>query len=331
MDDPLLGRGLAAVHHALAAVGRSVPTLEVRSARGSLWVSVPGEGLAARVSTHTGAQRRHPERWLARELRVAARAADLGLPVMRPADTIDPGPHRAGGLYLTFWQDAAPDGGDALPDRVADLLVRLHRELPPDGLDLPTIPALSDGVVEGLDRVAAAGFDPAVLAAIDELHRTALRRVVPSLARGPQVVLHGDAHPGNAVHAPFRGWILIDLEETGRGPAEADLAVLAGDGDGLPAVARYCAAMGRPEPGPAQLEPWRTLRSVSATVWLIGCTMTFPSRYTEAAVQVAIETLDLLPRARRPGRARIADAVTGLAGQAPPPDMSARKSVGGQA
>ncbi|WP_066903118.1 aminoglycoside phosphotransferase family protein [Millisia brevis] len=314
MDDPLLGRGLAAVHSALETLGRGRPSLDVRSARGSLWVAVPALGIAARVSTHTGLQRRHPERWLARELLVAGRAAELGLPVMLPADTLDPGPHHADGLHLTFWRDVAPDGGEASPNQVADLLVRLHRELTPDGLGLPTIPALGDGVREGLRGLSAAGVDAAVVDAIDDLHRAALQRVAPVLARGPAVVLHGDAHPGNAVHAPFRGWIFIDLEETGLGPAEADLAVLLGDGSGRPAVDRYCAAMGRPPVTDDDLVPWQTLRSVSASVWLIGCAMTYPARYTEAAIQVTIETLDLLPRPQRPGRARIAAAITAIRG-----------------
>lgn len=314
MDDPLLGRGLAAVHSVLETLGRGRPSLDVRSARGSLWVAVPALGIAARVSTHTGRQRRHPERWLARELAVAGRAAELGLPVMLPADTIDPGPHRAEGLHLTFWRDAAPDGGEASPNQVADLLVRLHRELTPDGLDLPTIPALGDGVREGLQGLSAVGTDAAVVEAIDDLHRIALRQVAPVLARGPAVVLHGDAHPGNAVHAPFRGWIFIDLEETGLGPAEADLAVLLGDGSGRAAVDRYCAATGRAPVTDDDLAPWQTLRSVSAAVWLIGCAMTYPTRYTEAAIQITIETLDLLPRGRRPSRPRIAAAITAIRG-----------------
>lgn len=310
MDDPLAGRGLAAVRSVLASLGFGTPILEVRSARGSLWVGVPAAGLVARVSTHTGAQRRHPEQWLTRELRVAGRAADLGLPVMRPATDIDPGPYESDGLHLSFWEDLRPDGGEPSAEQVADLLIRLHRDVPLDGLDLPEIPALTIGVEDGMRSLERGGIDPAVLVALGDLHREALKTAGPQLERSPQVVLHGDAHPGNAVHAPFRGWTFIDLEETGRGPVEVDLAVLIGDGAGREAVRRYCAAAGRPMIADNELEPWRILRSVSATVWLIGCAVTFPTRYREAAIQATIETLDRLPPGGRPGRRAIADAVS---------------------
>src|SRR5437879_11961493 len=63
--------------------------------------------------------------------------------------------------------------------------------------------------------------------------------------RGTDGVIHGDAHPWNLLHT-HAGWRWIDMEETGLGAQEFDLAVLASKvDDPQAALASYASTVGR--------------------------------------------------------------------------------------
>lgn len=47
-----------------------------------------------------------------------------------------------------------------------------------------------------------------------------------------RVVTHGEPHPGNTMHSPTAGWLLIDWDTALLAPPERDLWMLAGDGAG---------------------------------------------------------------------------------------------------
>src|SRR5215831_8190788 len=110
-------------------------------------------------------------------------------------------------------------------------------------------------------------------------------------ARVEQVVLHGDAHHGNLLAAPDRGWLWIDLEETGRGPAAWDLATMVShytEEDGREALDAYAAESGMTIPA---LAPFRRVRDLEAAVWSLCMARLYPARYREVAQRLLASAL----------------------------------------
>ncbi len=97
----------------------------------------------------------------------------------------------------------------------------LHESTPADGLE-PFGRLRPDRVQRSVDLVARARPD---VAAHLELVTARLRVLTPPAE--PQVALHGDCHPGNAL-VDGDTISLIDLDQMGRGPAAADLGSLFG-------------------------------------------------------------------------------------------------------
>lgn len=277
-SSPLRARGLAAAQTLARRLDLADGIPEVLSDCGSLIVRLAG--VVARVSTHTGAQRRDPGRWLNTELHVGGLAAERGLPVVPPAAGVNPGPHVVDGFWISLWTDAGTDASRPRPVELADLLARFHAGLADAAPRVPWMPMATDAVTEALDFVERrGGLTRADLAAVRAEHDAALAGID---GRGSAVVvLHGDAHRGNTIRGADGRWLWIDLEEAGAGPVEWDLAVLAGTPEGPAALTQYCRLTGRTVPADEDLAPWRRLRAVETLAWTMGCAITFPGRYAD--------------------------------------------------
>jgi hypothetical protein len=190
--------------------------------------------VVARIPTAVRRFRADEVGWMTRELALTTHLRALGAPVVGPSARLPPGPHHQDGFTLSFWTHITPD-----PQRTtttadcAALLPDLHAALatypgplPPlreNTVDLPRWMPL-------IDRTTwLARADRAVL-------RAAADRLAPVLAdrSGEEVVLHGDAHPGNLLSSAH-GLLWIDFEDACRGPREWDYATAtatAGAADG---------------------------------------------------------------------------------------------------
>ncbi|WP_424211227.1 phosphotransferase enzyme family protein [Streptomyces sp. BI20] len=188
------------------------------------------DGLIAKVG------RRDPELLAraTRELAVAARLAEAGVPAVRAAEPV---PRLAGGHAVTLWHRLPDPVRPAEPADVAALL-RLVHALPADAFPEPLPPRDLLGGVERWLRLAGGAIDPEDAAFLRERRDAYAREVaalVPHLPPGP---IHGDALARN-VHVGPDGPVLVDLETFSHDLREHDLVVtdLARDRYGLPEAA----------------------------------------------------------------------------------------------
>lgn len=278
-------RGTVALTTLWQRLGLDCDVPQVLSNRGSLMVRMPRAGLVARVSTHTGAQRRDPGRWLGNEVAAGRIAHAAGVPVVPPAQHVDAGPHEVDGLWVSLWTDVGSADTIATPAESAAALAHWHRDLADAGQDLPVLTVAHQVITEPLSYAARHGFLGAPeFAALTREHEEALAGIE---GLGTQeVLLHGDAHRGNLLHDAAGGWRWNDLEEACRGPIEWDLAVLGSTPTveaGRASLTAYAAIMGRPVPSQEELAPWLRLRTLEGNAWAIGCAVTFPERYAQGA------------------------------------------------
>ncbi len=82
--------------------------------------------IVARVMTGTVVLHTDPAGWLAREIDVCRFLADSGAPVVSPANSVDPGPHRRDGLWLSLWDYAEVIPADLSPVEIGKSLRLLH-------------------------------------------------------------------------------------------------------------------------------------------------------------------------------------------------------------
>ncbi|GGK57129.1 phosphotransferase family protein [Ornithinimicrobium pekingense] len=287
--------GTTALRRLWVRLGLPPDEPRVLSNRGSLMVRMPRAGVVARVSTHTGAQRRDPGWWLRTEVAAGRIAAAAGAGVVPPATHPDAGPHEVDGLWVSLWTDLGDGGGDRPePLAAARALARWHRALEgADGTALPALTVARGVISEPLEHARRHGFlDAAEHAALRREHEEALAGIEGRGSR--QVVLHGDAHRGNLLRAADGSWVWNDLEEACRGPLEWDLAVLGTTPTpqlGARALSACCALLGREVPSAEELAPWLRLRRLEGNAWAIGCAVTFPERYAEGARRFVAEVV----------------------------------------
>ena len=155
--------------------------------------------VVARVMTATAALHSDEEAWLAHELSVTGFAAAAGAPVVAPSDLLPPGPHKHGGLWLSFWELAAErtGAGELSGAQVGRSLRELHDALA--GYEADDLPPFT---------VALAELDVTVVDARADL---------------PWQALHGDASLSNLLDTD-RGPLWNDFEDVCRGPVAWDLA-----------------------------------------------------------------------------------------------------------
>ncbi len=164
------------------------------------------------------------EETCARELEIAAHAIAAGGPVVPPSSLLPPGPHRADGLTITFWDFVVADPEGPEPRTAGKALRALHDAL----ADYPEpLPRLD----ERLDRAARVLAAPSALPELAVVDRELLARSFGDLRAtvagfaAPERVLHGGAHSGNLLKTSA-GLRWIDLDTVCRGPLEWDLAHL---------------------------------------------------------------------------------------------------------
>ena len=280
--DPLARSALDAAATVARKLGLAVREPRVLSNEQNLIVHLEPSPVVARVATRIAWSRPDPEAWLAREVLVAGHAAGRGGPVVSPTSLVDPGPHWSDGHALTLWTYVEPSG--QLPDAATtgQALARLHMSLAdfPDVLPhrLPVRAQIEDALaaLEGHDVLKAG-----TLAALRERYE----EIAAGLARvgGTPGVLHGDAHPWNLLHVGQQ-WLWIDIEETGYGPQEWDLAVLAMKVEQPEeALFAYASVAGTPIPAPEILRPFQRARELETVVWAFGMAEHDPEGYREFA------------------------------------------------
>ncbi len=290
---------MAAAVDVARGLGLRVDAPSVLSDRGNVLVHLSPSPVVARVATATAAGRRDPAAWLAREVAVAATVHAAGGPVVPPTGTVDPGPHTRDGLALTLWDHV--EHRAALPDprSAGEALAALHDAAAGHPGPLPYLAPATDQVTDALDAHQRRPGRPDA-AAVDALRarHTAVLADLPAPDPARDLVLHGDAHPGNllcaATAAGGARWLWTDLEETCRGPVRWDLAVLRGTTrlDGAAAVRAWAAATGARVPTPAELAPFAAARAVEAAAWVLGMAAVDPARYAGAAPALVAAALD---------------------------------------
>lgn len=292
--DRLRDRAVAAAVATVRDLGVPVDDARVLSARGNVLVHLRPSPVVARVATLTASTRVDPAAWLGREVAVATTVTAAGGPAVSPARGLDPGPHRRDGLALTLWEHCSLDERLPGPREVGESLAGLHEAAAGHVGELPFLAPALDQVREALGCLPPAH----VVESLTRRHAVVVADL-PGPHPATDVVLHGDAHPGNLLH-PARhggdaedGWLWTDLEETCRGPALWDLAVLAGSTrvDGVAAVRAWAAVRGCSAPTTAELAPFLAARRVEAAAWGLGMAAVNPDRYARHAVELVASAL----------------------------------------
>jgi Phosphotransferase enzyme family len=189
---------------------------------------LPRERLIVRVGGGADAAGR-----AARSVEVARWLAGCGLPMVEPADVVQPvliandeagdGGIEGGGTEVaavTFWRQLDIQPGPATAAELGMLLRRLHA-LPPPPFALPAF--------RPLDRLVAAARTSSWLAAGDRewlVARAAQLRerlAAASSVLGPAGLVHGDAQLDNALRAVGRGVVLADWDSVAYAPRKWDL------------------------------------------------------------------------------------------------------------
>ncbi len=280
----LTRRGQAAASALARRIGLPSGTQVILSSRGNLLVHLAPAPVVARVATLTARSRRDPFAWLAREVAVASYCASRDGPVVPPFRGADPGPYRQQGFAISLWEYVPAADRRPEPPQVGAALARLHRAARDCPADLGDLLPARDLITEGIEALEREEVvDRATVVALRSAHRDVLARLAG--AGGQPIVLHGDAHAGNLVTDGTHGWLWIDLEETSRGPAEWDLAVLARhSGDhAADALRGYAGEAGIAVPDADALAPFDRARLLEGAVWTLCMAQLYPARYAEPA------------------------------------------------
>jgi hypothetical protein len=147
-----------------------------------------------------------------RELDVARHAVSAGAPVIPPATSVDPGPHRRDGRIVTLWRYIERQG-EVDPRSAGRRLRVIHDALRGYDGELPLCgrPGETVAMLDSVEPSADAEF---------------LRELASRTVDAPGQPLHGDAHLFNCLPSAD-GMLWHDLETACHGPCEYDLAALA--------------------------------------------------------------------------------------------------------
>ena len=242
----------------------------VRLAAGSnVLVHLKPAPIVARVMTATAALHDDVERWLVRELAVAAFVAERSDLVVAPTDILPPGPHLQDGLWMTLWKFVPHDAQAEPPEprQLGRSLRRLHAVL----ADFPGDLARLSETRDWLDRLLVELRPSLALTRhdIDSL-RFKLDALTPAVFESslPAQALHGDASLSNVLRTES-GLVWNDLEDVCAGPVAWDVCGLVTSararGQRETFVAELLAAYG--DPGVEDLEPFIAAHALYAVVW----------------------------------------------------------------
>jgi aminoglycoside phosphotransferase (APT) family kinase protein len=157
------------------------------------------------------------------ELAFASALEAAGIGAARPSSLLRPGPHRRGGVVVSFWELLVTSSRQSIAAEEAGRMLRAIHELDPAQLPFlpPFRPPLELDLL--LERVRSERLLEAAALELIEEERARLARLVPDgLDARP---LHGDAHYFNLVQTA-NSPVWIDLEDCCLGPVEWDLATV---------------------------------------------------------------------------------------------------------
>jgi hypothetical protein len=225
--------------------------------------------VVARVMTGTAVLHDDTERWLAREVAVAAFVAERTDLVVPPSDILPPGPHVQDGLWMTLWK-FVPHDAQAPPPEPRELgrsLRGLHAAL----ADFPGDLAPLSEVRDWLERLLAElrPSPPLTQRDIDWL-RFELDALTPAVFESSlsAQALHGDASMSNLLRTDS-GLVWNDLEDVCAGPVAWDISGLVASararGQSAKFIEELLAAYG--EPGVEGLETFFEAHALYEVVW----------------------------------------------------------------
>jgi aminoglycoside phosphotransferase (APT) family kinase protein len=278
--------GQRAIRLARAAgreAGLDVSQARLLRERSSVHVELPRAKVVARVEAPGAAELAE------RQVRIARLLADRGAPVARLVRP-ELQPCRVEDGAVTLWRQLLPV---ADPDfaAVGRAVLALHDATRDSPLaDLPRCEP-----VESLRRYLDGPSPWSGSPESEELRRQADALEGPWRAAARedplgQVIVHGDAHQDNAIMTE-EGPVLLDLEDTGKGPASWDFATLKVGVQryGLPAenYRDFAAGYGR-EPGDWEgHEVMCRLYELMVAAWAMLCSAVSPRMAAEASLRVA--------------------------------------------
>jgi hypothetical protein len=225
--------------------------------------------VVARVMTATAVLHDDAERWLAREVAVAAFVAERSDLVVALADILPPGPHVQDGLWMTLWKFVPHDAQAPPPEprQLGRSLRSLHAVLADFQGDLAPLSETRDWLERLLDELRRS---PLLTQQDIQWLRCELDALTPAVFESslPAQALHGDASMSNLLRTES-GPVWIDLEDVCAGPVAWDIAGLVTSararGQSATFIEELLAAYG--EPGVEDLGAFLEAHALYEVVW----------------------------------------------------------------
>ncbi|GGD94000.1 phosphotransferase [Paenibacillus nasutitermitis] len=205
--------------------GLTAITPIVLNVGGNLIIHLYPHPIVARLATVLSeGNSEHAYKILNRELLVARHLQSQGIPVLRPADLVDAGPHDVDGTWMTLWNYVPPTQIESpSPGETVELVNRLSIAMKAFPNELPVLGVWERACQSAVrlrnhsDQRIKALLN--VFQQVDEQMRDETRLLEPC---------HGDAHMRNLLPSP-EGWIWTDFEDVSLMPAYWDLASFVGN------------------------------------------------------------------------------------------------------
>jgi hypothetical protein len=182
--------------------------------------------VVARVMTGTAVLHDDVERWLSREVAVAAFLAERTDLAVAPTDLLAPGPHQQDGLWMTLWKFVSHDAHAAPPEprELGRSLRELHVALADFPGDLAPLSEIGDWLGS---LIAQLRPSPSLTEQDIGWLGVKLDALTPAVFESslPAQALHGDASVGNLLRTDS-GLVWNDLEDVCHGPVAWDVCGL---------------------------------------------------------------------------------------------------------
>ena len=220
--EPDVERTAALVHDTARTLELTAAGFRLLRVGNNIVLASLDDRVVARVAYTSRRPLEHHAAHLGRIERLAAAGAPLVAPLCAPCRLSD-------GRVVTFWPMHSPPGEVPLEEFV-ELVWRCHRTEPTGDLSVwdPRVSYLSRWA-DRLPLMTARGVPADVREFLDGLlhgrvEALAEHWAVLSGEDHPQVLVHGDAFPTNAVRRDDGTLAMVDLDVVEIGPAEADLS-----------------------------------------------------------------------------------------------------------
>ena len=225
--------------------------------------------VVARVMTGTAVLHDDTERWLGREVAVAAFVAERAELVVAPSDLLPPGPHERDGFWLTLWRFVAHDAQAPPPEprELGRSLRALHAALADFPGDLAPLSEIRDWLARLLAELRPS---PSLTRQDIDWLRFEMDALTPAVFESslPAQALHGDASVGNVLRTAG-GLVWNDLEDVCAGPVAWDVCGLVmsarARGQSAAFTQELLAAYG--DPGVEDLKAFLEAHALYEVVW----------------------------------------------------------------